>query len=351
MKLHKSTKQAIDAMDINKSTKETIKEMEINMSKTRRFKAWVVHALLSMIVMCAIIDGFPSSERGRQEKFALGTGATSFALSFIIAIAHYVKPVKQYLTDGALAEFLCCISLLSLWGGGLIVILNPANEIASFIEPSMGTELIKDGNLYFSTWACFISISSIFVSFFHKFEFNPTIKAWTFLLTTSILMLGSAAHLREGICDINDGRRCHRTNYAITVGFIVGLLSTVALLIARFSKLTPVHTLFISLPCAGFAAFGVVVITSASGPGKSLGTLYFTTWSIAVLSFWTALNAFNERFREVEEVKKESIKRLIKSKREAEKESEKSTTEVEKGGDDPIMKSRAGQYTTDEIEI
>jgi len=119
---------------------------------------------------------------------------------------------------------------------------------------------------------------------------------WVFLYLVSIILLGMSSFLKSGICSIDHEMRCRRTNYAVAIGVLVGFLSTAALALFYYSKMTPNISLFLSSVSAVLYGFGVVMLTSVSGPARNLGTIYFTTWIGAVLSFLLLIDSLKEMF-------------------------------------------------------
>jgi len=101
---------------------------------------------------------------------------------------------------------------------------------------------------------------------------------------SSVVLMGMAATLRTDICAMNPSIVCQRTDFAIGIGAIVGILSLVAILLVACSKMGAVSYLLISFVSSGLFIFGVVFLTARDGPATSLGTMYFSTWTGAAVS-------------------------------------------------------------------
>ena len=54
-----------------------------------------------------------------------------------------------------------------------------------------------------------------------------------------------------------------------------------------------------------------MVLTSASGPGRTLGTIYITVWTGAIISTLLLVGEFNEIFLDKEEETEERMETII----------------------------------------
>lgn len=282
--------------------KSLVESLLHNIGRVRRFRTWVVQTCLSAIVLCAMCDNVHPSDRGGKEKFVIATSCISLSISFIVSIAHHIKALKAIIVQTVI-ELVCAIINLSFCIGGTVIITSPKNKIATTVLTNTGTEIVVIPNLYFSSWLALLSSIYLLVSFFyciHQSSANTNnnkIIGWLALFSISLIMLGTSADLKDGICDMdNNKQRCTRTIFAIVLSVVVLLFSLIALILYSLEKITPKVSLALSSPTAGLCVSGVVMLTSANGPGLTLGSMYFTIWSSAFLSCWILITSFNDTY-------------------------------------------------------
>jgi len=118
-------------------------------------------------------------------------------------------------------------------------------------------------------------------------------------MVASVVLMGMAATLRTDICAMSSTVTCRRTDFAIGIGAIVGILSFVAILLVACSKMGAVSYLLISFVSSVLFVFGVVFLTARDGPATSLGTMYFSTWTGAAVSTLLFVGGIQELFEAV----------------------------------------------------
>jgi len=261
-----------------------------------RFSSWFVQFLLSLTVLCACIDNIPPSQRGPKEKFTLATASISLALSFIITIAHLIGKWRYYLV-GTLLELFAAVIPLCLWVVGTVFIQNPKNDFASEILLETGKEEIKYANLFFFSWILLYHSTHLVARIFNDYTtYDPQLSGWLILCTASLTLLGMSVTLKPSICEADAGRICNRTKFGIAIGVISSVLTFIAALLVASSRMGAVAYLFISFTTSAFHIFGVVILTSASGPATDLGTMYFSSWVGAIVSSLLFIGGINELF-------------------------------------------------------
>lgn len=276
-------------------TKATMQYIRENVRRERRNWTWTIHTLLSMIVMCAVIDAIPLSNMNNKQIFAFSVSGSSLIVSLIISAMHYIEYSKRFV-GGTLSELFMAALLLGLWIAAAVVIQDPQNNIASTVRPE-GVEWIRQANIYFFTWFALFCNLFLVGSFFRNYmTYDLRVMAWISLLSSSLILLGVSSHLKEGICTYDNGSICFRTKYAMLSGGIVGGISLIASVLSYMSKVSPSLGLILASPNALIYSFGVVILTSASGPGRTLGTIYFTIWIGSIISFLLLIGEFNEIF-------------------------------------------------------
>lgn len=250
---------------------------------------------LSVVVLVSILDGFPLSSLNYMELFAFGVSGFSVVVSFIMAALHYNKSAKK-IVGGTIFELVMAVLLLGLWIAAAVVILTPHHNIASTIS-STGVEEIVQANLFFFTW--FATFCNVYLvgSFFRDYRtYDLRVMGWASVLAASLMLVGISNHLKQGICDIEDGATCFRIKYSMTAAVALSVFSCIASVLSYKSLVKPKLGLVLASPTAVIYCFSLVLLTSASGPGRTLGTIHITTWIGAIISVLLLVGEFNDIF-------------------------------------------------------
>lgn len=264
--------------------------------------------LLSLTVLCSVLDNVPTEQRMEKEKYAIATASVSLILSFIVVVGHMLTSLRYYLV-GTVLELFCAIIPLSLWIVGTVFIQNPYNSFASNVDEDLGNEEIEFANLFFFSWIVLFSNTYLVGSIFRDYgSYDPQISGWLILFMSSIVLMGMGATLRTDLCDKNDVILCRRNDFGIAIGSIVGVLSFIAILLVACSKMGAVSYLLISFISSILFIAGVVFLTAADGPAVSLGTMYFSTWAGAAVSSLLFVGGIQELFEAVAIEEEEAAK-------------------------------------------
>jgi len=273
-----------------------------------RFGSWFTHMLLSLTVLCSVLDNVPASERHEKETYAIITASVSVALSAIVVVGHMITGLRLYLV-GTIMELFCAIIPLSLWIVGTVFIQNPYNSFASNVDPEDGNETIEFANLFFFSWIVLFSNTYLVGSIFRDYgSYDPQISGWLILFMSSVVLMGMGSTLKTDICSMNDVITCRRNDFGIAIGSIVGILSFVAILLVACSKMGAVSYLLISFISSVLFIAGVVFLTAADGPATALGTMYFSTWAGAAVSSLLFVGGIQELFEAVAIEEEEAAK-------------------------------------------
>jgi len=272
-----------------------------------RFGSWFTHMLLSLTVLCSVLDNVPGNERFGKENYAIAAASVSLICSFIVVLGHMLTGLRFYLV-GTLLELFCAIIPLSLWIIGTVFIQNPYNSFASNVEGD-GNESIEFANLFFFSWIVLFSNTYLVGSIFRDYgSYDPQISGWLLLCMSSVVLMGMAATLKVDLCANNPAELCRRNDFAIAIGAIVGSLSFVAIVLVACSKMGAVSYLLISFISSGLFISGVIVLTAADGPATSLGTMYFSSWAGAAVSSLLFVGGIQELFEAVAIEEEEAAK-------------------------------------------
>lgn len=275
---------------------------------TERFGSWFTHMLLSLTVLCSVLDNVPKEDRHEKETYAIITAAVSLIFAAVIVVGHLSSTLRGYLV-GTLVELFCAIIPLSLWIVGTVFIQNPYNSFASNVDPEDGNEAIEFANLFFFSWIVLFSNTYLVGSIFRDYgSYDPQISGWLILFTSSVVLMGMGATLRMDICENNEPITCRRNNFAIAIGSIVGILSFVAIVLVACSKMGAVSYLLISFISSVLFISGVIFLTAADGPATALGTMYFSTWAGAAVSSLLFVGGIQELFEAVAIEEEEAAK-------------------------------------------
>jgi hypothetical protein len=213
-------------------------------------------------------------------------GTVHTSLSLFVTLSH--DSLNRY----SVIAIIC----LSVWVIAIAFIQNPKNGMATVIVGTFSeneeesrlvgaSESINSANLYFFSWLTFLTTVYISgVTFQDNFRFGPKFSQWVLLLTASVILMSTSISIREDICS-NTDLTCERTQYAVAVGAIgtvISFLSVVASVMDVMGRVTEIAATVLSTI---LYFFGVIFLTSASGPASALGNMYFSVWGGCVVSF------------------------------------------------------------------
>jgi len=247
-------------------------------------------------VMCSFVNSFPVIDMTVMEAIAFGISGFSLTVTIIISLMYY-NTFSKKIVGGTIFELAMAVVLQGLWIVAAVIIQNPENNIASTIEDSTGIELVQHANLYFFTWLVLFCNMYLTASFFRNYKtYDLRVVCWVILLAGSLMLLGMASHLKDGICDVNEGAMCFRTKYAMVSGTVVAIISLIGSVLSYMYKVSPSLGLVLTSPTAAIYTFGVAMLTSSKGPAQSLGTIYFTVWIGSIISILLLIGEFNRIF-------------------------------------------------------
>jgi hypothetical protein len=117
-------------------------------------------------------------------------------------------------------------------------------------------------------------------------EASPVFQQWLLLVVVSVAaMSASAAYYKTVDCKVvGKTQVCNRTRYSLYLNMVTVVVSVGC---SAANRLAPIEfqslVAFLLVICYGCA---VAYVTFGSGPGTTLGTLYFATW----LAFFLTIN-------------------------------------------------------------
>lgn len=262
---------------------------QVKMDKLNRFNGWVSLVAFSCVVLGTIVDDIPKAARGGREDYLIACCSIALALG-TVAIIGYLSIPRLI---GGIFEAITGLVLLALWCAGIAVAQRPNNSLATVTFPGVKTELIRNPNLYFFSWGSFISSVFIMASLLQEWKIVDVqvvpkkLMKWYLLLTSSLVVLGSASNQRVNTCSsvcldgtLNcfDTKLCKRTDFAVAVGVVGAGLSLIPILWSLFGDVMGLIETTIACFTLALYCVGVAFITSPTGPGGTIGNLYFFMW-------------------------------------------------------------------------
>lgn len=248
-----------------------------------RSYSWILLLGLSIVNISAIVDQIPASVRTGKENFALAAACISLIFSFLYTMANLNVGLAGAFV-GNIYENISSAIVLAFWIVAISFIQAPANAIATVI--SDGTEVIVSANLYLFSWMAFLSaVYTAGVSWRDNLRFGKKFNQWVLLFTASVILMSTSINLKSDICDQGSDITCTRAQYAIAVGAIGVGLSGLAVIFSIFDYLGYIFELIFTFLSSILYLFGVMFLTSSSGPASSMGNMYFSVWGGAFVSF------------------------------------------------------------------
>lgn len=268
----------------------------------KRVDPWIIHTTITFVCFFAIMDVRKPSDRDIKDLVILGTSLASVLIGTLMISANFVERLNK-LFVGNICEIILALFLSVCWLSAVIFLHNPNNGIATSMSFG-GEEIIEYANLYFSGWLSFFSSIYLLASIFSdKESFDPKLKSWFLLFCTSMILFGTSCYLQEDICNDRSQIFCDRDKFGIAIGAIISFVSIVAIVILACMKtVQPLIDLSLSAISSMFYIFGVILLTSASGPAQAIGTQYFASWAGVGFSFSLFVESFQELFLEEDEV-------------------------------------------------
>jgi hypothetical protein len=166
-------------------------------------------------------------------------------------------------------------------------------------------------NLYYFSWAGFITSIVLFVSYLRSVFGVDVVGAvknratrlswWAGMLATAVVVMGSAARSLKDDCGQSNTEAdfsesyCRKTKFAVSVG-AVGVVFSIVVVGMKFLTTTAPFMAEFAVACmlAVLNAFGVAYTTSADGPGSGIGNLYYFSWGSLMCAAVLAAECFNE---------------------------------------------------------
>jgi len=233
-----------------------------------------------------------SGESTNNMAWAVACTSIIFTLSFIV-VGMQLHPIGSTLIVGTKSEGIAIAVLLIFWVATVSIISDARNNLA--VEKDGA---VSNGNLYYFSWAGFISSVMLLVDYLRAVfgvdlagelrNRSERLTTWSALLASELVVMGSSVNIHDLYCSPNTDKSdayCSRAMFGIVVGVMgtVMCLAVVGMKIASSSVPFMVETVF-AIVLTVLNAFAVAFLTSPEGPGLPLGNLYYFSWISLVCS-------------------------------------------------------------------
>jgi hypothetical protein len=222
-------------------------------------------------------------------------------LTAIVVLAHF-NPISASIFVQTKVEGVCIVVLVVFWSAIVALATNAGLSVA---EPEDSGSEVQNANLYYFSWAGFVTSVILLVTFLQAaFGFDAMgelrsrakrLQWWAALLATSIVVLGASANIKKRDCSADsesgfDDSYCGKTKLGMATGSL-GLIFALLVIVTKVFQYsqTPSPTPFVlEMGTAVFLtilmAFNVAYITSANAPGSAIGNLYYFSWGCFLIS-------------------------------------------------------------------
>jgi hypothetical protein len=195
--------------------------------------------------------------------------------------------------------------LVAFWAATVSIVTNVSNGLGI---SGTATNQVLNGNLYYASWAGFITSVILMVSYFREVfgvdvvgevrNRGARLSLWAGFMAATLIVMGSSARIHNQDCTPNQDfsvKYCKRTKFAISIGTIGVFFSLAVVGMKMFTTSAPFIVEFVSaVLMAILNAFGVAYITSANGPGSAIGNLYYSSWITFLCAAMLAADCFNQ---------------------------------------------------------
>jgi len=295
--------------NINAETGESI------LNSSPRFPQWAALLLFTTVTLGSSLEVQNSqTEKSADAKASVACTALAFCVN-IIAVGMHMHPLTNAMIVGTKIEALVVAALVSLWAVIISIVSDANNNLAvgkaeaSVINERGQTNTVLNGNLYYFSWAGFITIIFITISYLRTVfgvDISSELRSraarlslWSGMLASSLIVMGSSINIKEINCsEENDSFTrsfCSRTSFGIVVGTIGVFFSLLVVGLKLATNAAPfVVEGVLSLLLSVLNAFGVAYITSAEGPGSAIGNMYYFSWASFVCAVMLVTNCYGE---------------------------------------------------------
>lgn len=294
------------AITIDPNTGETVQG-----GKSPRFVLWLTFFAFATIVMgSAISEQKKENESSSNARWAVFCSSFSFATAGVVTLMHLTPSLSHYVV-GTKVEGVLTLVLVIFWSATVAVVANASSGLAVDMSEDNTINTIVNGNLYYFSWAGFVTSILLVVSYLRSVfgvdlygEFKnraARLTLWAGLLSCQLVVMGASANILDTSCNGYSktydptSSYCQRTRFGVAVGAIG---TFIALGIVAMKMLTAIAPLVVEGTLSFFLCilngFGVGFLTSPEGPGSVIGNLYYFAWLSWFSSFMLIANIWED---------------------------------------------------------
>jgi len=310
------------------------------MTEVNRFNAWAAILAFSSVVLGAVVqDPVINFERDMNDKYVISCFSIAIVLS-ALTLSGYLFTEKLV---GGIFEASMGTIIFALMCAAIALVMNPKNELA--IEVAGLSHIIRNTNLYFFTWAAFISSAYVLASILQQYRLvdvqavKLSLVRWYLFLLASVVVLGTGSKVKELTCDdqFSESDLCQTTKYAISLGVVSAGLAFVLIIWTHMAKLNLIAEAIVSVIVTVLYCVGAAYITEVGGPGSNIGNLYFATWFGFSLAVLLTFSCFKEMIAPEPVAEESQHPEVNKTKpQQGEGEVQGQDTEAQRGGEEQL---------------
>jgi len=289
--------------NINPETGEAI------MGRSPRFTLWTGFLVFSTVTLGASVEVKNDQDPVTADaKWAVACSAITFSLTALMVLFQLSPVYAGFVTNNKL-EGVVCIVLVAFWSGIVSIVSNANNNLA--VQHSTNNECnntVLNGNLYYFSWAAFVTSISLFVSYLRSVfgvdlvgsvtNRSQRLELWSGMLACALVVMGASSNILQIDCKpVVDGLDvyCSRTKFGVAIGSIGAFLSIMVVGMKLVTSTAPfVFEGVLALILTILNCCGVAFITSTKGPGSAIGNLYYFTWFSFLVSVSIVASCYSE---------------------------------------------------------
>eukprot|EP00977_Amphora_coffeiformis_P000855 scaffold184_cov179-Amphora_coffeaeformis.AAC.14 len=275
----------------------------LNHGGSPRFSLWVAFWVFATITLGSSVEIKNEIDNPNEAvKWAIACSAITFSVAAIVSIMHLI-PIAATCIVGTVVEGIVSFVLVGFWTATVAIVTKPSNKLA-FVSTSREI----NANLFFFSWAGFVTSLVLFISYLKSalgvdllgsvHQRGARLTSWAALIATSFIVMGSSLRVMNSNCSSNNNSQteeyCTRTKLGIAMGAVGFAFALLVVTLKLFCRVDSVIYEFVpAFILAILNGVGVAFVTSNSGPGSSIGNLYFGSWISFLLAGAIAAECFN----------------------------------------------------------
>jgi len=240
-------------------------------------------------------------------NWAIFCSGFSFATTGVVTLMH-LSPRFSFYVVGTKIEGILTLVLAAFWSGMVSVVANATSGLA--IDTGDEDNTIVNGNLYYFSWAGFVTSILLGIMYLRGVfgvdlygevrNRSARLTLWAGLLACELVVMGASANILDKDCTGNNvydpvSGYCRRTKFGVAIGVIGTCFSLGVVSMKMLTAISPlVWEGVLSLLLCILNGFGVAFLTSAEGPGSTIGNLYYFSWLSWLCSFMLIANVHED---------------------------------------------------------